>query len=791
MTRSPSLRPFCYTLLITVLVALGFAAVHSAAAQQTIDFNRDVRPILSNKCFACHGPDEGQRQAGLRLDDAKIATGELDSGAMAIVPGKADDSELIRRVTNPDVDERMPPVKFGKPLSEEEIATLRKWIGEGAHYATHWSYVRPVRPAPPAAPNEWQTWPHNAIDLFALHAMLAHGLHPSPEADRVALARRVFLDLTGLPPTIEQVDAFVNDEDPQAYEKLVDNLLHRPAYGEHWARLWLDMARYADSAGYADDPPRTIWSYRDWVIKAINENKPFDQFTIEQIAGDLLPNPSEEQLVATAFNRNTLTNSEGGTQDEEFRNAAVVDRVNTTMAVWMGTTIACAQCHNHKFDPLSQREYFQLFAILNNTEDADRRNEEPLLRVYTDEQRREQSMFYARVALSGAILSASGNASMQVHIVRDQAVATANDLRTSTTVPIMRELAGQRRETKLEYRGNYLDTGPVIAPGLPAVFHAASPDGPMDRLKLARWLVDKNNPLTARVMANRYWEALFGRGIVPTSEDFGSQGEPPTHSQLLDWLAVQFMDSGWNMRELIRAIVTSSIYRQSSQIASNAAKVDPDNRWLARGPRVRLSAEMVRDQALVASGLLSNKMFGPPVRPPQPNLGLAAAFGGSTDWKTSDGDDRYRRAIYTTWRRSNPYPSMATFDAPNREVCTLRRNSTNTPLQSLVTLNDPVYVEAAQALARLAIKHSGVLEEQITYAFRRCVSRPPRATELHMLIKLYNDSRARLADRPKATVKLATVPLGPLPPDMNPIDAAAMTMVGNVLLNLDEMFLKR
>jgi hypothetical protein len=365
------------------------------------------------------------------------------------------------------------------------------------------------------------------------------------------------------------------------------------------------------------------------------------------------------------------------------------------------------------------------------------------------------------------------------------------DAEPTTTVPIQRELAGQGRETRLEYRGNYLDKGPVVEPGLPSLFHTAAAAKPMNRLELARWLVDKDNPLTARVVTNRYWEILFGRGIVATSEDFGSQGEPPTHPQLLDWLATEFMNSGWDSRALIRMIVTSSTYRQSSLVSAEDAKLDPDNRWLARGPRVRLSAEMVRDQALAASGLLSHKMYGPPVRPPQPNLGLTAAFGGSTDWKTSAGEDRYRRALYTTWRRSNPYPSMTTFDAPNREVCTIRRTRTNTPLQSLVTLNDPVYVEAAQALARRAIKHSSTTEDQITYAFRCCVARGPNATEREMLTKLYIDAKRDLAGRPKAAVKLATVPIGDLPPGVQTADAAAMTVVGSVLLNLDEIFLKR
>ncbi len=465
-------------------VLAGFAFVSSASAQQSVDFNHEIRPILSNKCFACHGPDEGNRQAGLRLDDAKIATTALESGVIAVVPGDLEASELIRRVTHADEAERMPPAEFGKPLSPEEIAALRRWIEHGARFATHWSYVKPARTAPPAAPEAWQHWPRNGIDLFALRAMMAHDLHPSPEADRYALARRVFLDLTGLPPTIEEVDAFVKSEDPQAYERLVDDLLHRPSYGEHWARMWLDLARYADSAGYADDPPRTIWAYRDWVIQAIHENKPFDQFTIEQIAGDLLPNPSAAQRIATAFHRNTLTNNEGGTQDEEFRNVAIVDRVNTTMAVWMGTTMACAQCHSHKYDPISQHEYFQLFAILNNTQDADRRDEAPVLAIYTDPQRKQQAELQARIALVQAILGTPTNVLVQGPTIAAEAEAALHAAQPETTVPILGERTGQPRETRLQYRGNYLDKGSAVQPGLPAAFQTAAADGPLDRLRL-------------------------------------------------------------------------------------------------------------------------------------------------------------------------------------------------------------------------------------------------------------------------------------------------------------------
>ncbi len=766
-----------------VVLSVGTAALPPGrlAAEEGVDFNRDIRPILSNNCFACHGPDEATIEAGLRLDNRDQATAELPSGSVAIVPGKPDASELLARVTADD-DLRMPPAEFGKRLSAAEIATLRKWIAQGAPYAVHWSYARPTRPTVPPVPASYAAWVKNPIDHFTLRRMQQHGLEPMPQADRYALVRRAFLDLTGLPPTIEEADTFAASDDSKAYEQLVDNLLHRPAFGEHWARKWLDLARYADSAGYADDPPRTIWAYRDWVIRAINAGMPFDQFTIEQIAGDLLPSPAEDQLIATAFHRNTLTNNEGGTQDEEFRNVAVVDRVNTTLAVWMGTTMACAQCHTHKYDPITQEEYFRFFAIFNNTADADRRDESPLLELYTPEQKQRRSELEAQIA---SLREAGAKEELE------KATEALKAIKPLTTVPIFRELTANRRKTRLQYRGNYLDLGPEVEPGVPAVFHPLPEGQQPDRLAIARWLVDANNPLTARVIANRIWESLFGLGIVATSEEFGSQGELPTHPELLDWLAVELIESGWDTRHLIRLIVTSATYRQSSKVDEATAARDADNRWLARGPRVRLSAEMVRDQALAASGLLCQKLYGPPVRPPQPKLGLNAAFGSSTDWAPSEGEDRYRRAIYTTWRRSNPYPSMATFDAPNREVCTIRRNRTNTPLQSLVTLNDPVYVEASQALARLALEHEGDIRERIAYAFRRCLLRPPSDAEAATLLDLYHDALAHFAGRKADAVKLATDPLGPLPAGMATEQAAAMTVVGNVLLNLDEMFLKR
>jgi len=1164
-----------------LLLLTCFAASATSVRAQKVDFNRDVRPIISNHCLACHGPDDAKRQAGLRLDDPDVATKILESGHAAIVAGNASASELIVRITSDDESVRMPPTEFSKPLAATEIATLQRWVEQGGQYARHWAYVKPIRAEIPVVGAPFANWPKNAIDNFALHRMLELGLKPTEQADARSLVRRVFLDLIGIPPTVDECDSWVQrldagaaaDKSPAineaAWSQLIDHLFQRPEFGEHWARKWLDLARYADSAGYADDPSRTIWPWRDWVIRSINSNMPFDQFTIEQLAGDMLPNASDEQVMATAFHRNTMTNNEGGTQDEEFRNVAVVDRVNTTMEVWMGTTIACAQCHSHKYDPLTQDEFFQIFAILNNTQDADRRDESPLLEFFTPEQKERRSVIDLRLAeldktlasptdsitasqlqweqrvqaqptwagmIAALVNRASGSAAeiaddgtvfvataaekdvytveipidpvsvtdkgiaairletlplatlpnagaghgggnfvitelkaqivpagqtaptarivrieipgpqkilslaeVQVfsagtnvaqagkatqsstefegppeyaidgntdgqfenksvthtamsdnpwwevdlgsdtaierltiwnrtgggihtrladfrisllnearEVVWEQMVAeppnpsadySPNNVRDikfltaiadhqqsgfapeeifdgktegdngwavggSTTdshalvlvpsspivtsepatlrliieqnspypnhilgnfrmsfskdavaierarlpqsilaivekpaaarspaevsqladhfrlnlapeltdarqelktlkteqegmkpdasTPVLRELASDaRRKTLLQFRGNYLDKGHEVHEGVPAVFPPI-PDGePANRLNFAKWLVNDDNPLTARVIVNRCWENLFGRGIVLTSEEFGSQGELPTHPELLDWLARELVESGWDTRHLLKIIVTSATYRQSSKVTPEAAVADLDNRWLARGPRVRLSAEMVRDQALQVAGLLSKKMYGPPVKPPQPNLGLTAAFGSSTDWQTSMGEDRYRRGIYTTWRRSNPYPSMATFDAPNREVCTLRRNQTNTPLQALVTLNDPVYVEAAQSLARTILQHDGAVSDQIADGFKRCLLRDPSVSELSALVKLFDDMHQELASQPDNAAKLATDPLGALPEGMDPVNAAAMTVVCNVLLNVDEMFLKR
>ena len=943
--------------LIRLTIATFALPLGTSHGQPAIDFNRQIRPILSNNCFRCHGPDAEDRKGGskklggMRLDTFEGATTD-HNGTRGFAPGKPSDSEAWHRMTSTDEDEVMPPPEAGKPLSAEDQALIKAWIEAGAKYEKHWSYTVPQSPAIPKT--EASDWAKSPIDHFVYKALAERGLKPAPTADRYTLIRRLALDLTGLPPSIEEVDAFVNSTDPHAYEKLIDRYLADPAYGERWARIWLDLARYADSAGYADDPPRVIWRFRDWVINALNDNKPYDEFTIEQLAGDLLPEPTDEQLVATAFHRNTLTNNEGGTNDEEFRNVAVVDRVNTTMQVWMGTTMACAQCHTHKYDPITHEEYFQFFAFFNNTEDSDKKDERPTLVSFTPELEAKRSQLQAEiasvkkqmadekaktaasptafdrtgpvairylrvqalqnvwlhlaeveafvgeenVALKGTATQSStaynGPAKLAIDGNRDgdhskgsvthtnqennpwieidlgnaQALdkvtiwnrtdggtadrltkfrfigldadrkpvwvksfdgspkpsasspvpktfesffepdkaalvafqdspdgKTANPLQDKlkklekqlagvkgVTVLIMRELpANKQRETHIQIRGNFMAKGDKVEKGLPAAFHPLPDDAPKNRLSLAKWLVDDKNPLIPRVTANRYWEVLFGTGLVRTSEEFGMQGEMPTHPELLDWLACELRDGGWDTKALIKTIVSSATYQQDSRITPEKEAKDPFNYWLSRGPRFRISAEMIRDQSLAVSGLLSRKMHGPSVKPYRPNLGLRAAFGGSTDWKTSEGEDQYRRGIYTFWQRSMPYPSMAAFDAPSREVCNVRRIRTNTPLQALVSMNDPVYIEAARKLAHRMLNEGGATAaERVSYGFRLCLARAPSDAELSRMLQLVDDARARYTQSPEDAKAFSTG-------DPN---FAAWTLLGNVMLNLGEFFMK-
>jgi hypothetical protein len=814
-------------------------------APGTVQFARDILPILSTNCLVCHGQDEKARKAGLRLDLAETATRTLKSGARAVVPGDPKASELIARINAKD-GERMPPSKSHKELKETDKELLKRWIADGAEYQRHWAFVAPKRTGLPGVKNT--AWPRNAIDRFVLARLDAEGLQPTPEADRYTLARRVAIDLTGLPPTLDMVDRFVADQGPDAYEKYVDAVLQLPGYGERWAQVWLDLARYADSNGYAEDQPRTIWKFRDWVISAINANMPFDRFTIEQIAGDMLPGSTTDQILATAFHRNTLTNTEGGTSDEEFRNIAVVDRVNTTFQVWMGMTLACAQCHSHKFDPITQDEYFQVFAIFNQSEDSDKADNSPNLMYLSPEQAQKKAELDAelaslqkqllkvypkideaqekwekeiehdmgaRAALPADIKTilaeapAKRNPQQKEQLTRHfrGTIAEIKDIHPRTVkakaelaqiqpvpTPIMRELPeGKRRVTKVHIRGDWLNQGKEVKPGVPAMFPPLPERILADRLALANWLVGGRNPLTSRVTVNRYWEQIFGVGLVQTPEDFGLRSSLPTYPELLDWLAVEFQDSlKWDVKKLLKLVVTSATYRQSSKVDPALAERDPDNRLFARGPRFRASAETIRDQALFVSGLLSAKMFGPSVRPPQPRSGLSAAFGPGTDWTNSTGADKYRRGLYTYWRRTTPYPSMVTFDAPSRTVCAVNRPRTNTPLQALVTLNDPVYIEAAQALARRMVTEGGATSDsRARFGFRVCLTRPPNEAEARRLVELFDKAREDYTAHPKEAQSIATDPLGPLPAGMEPVELAAWTVVSNVLLNLDEMFAKR
>ncbi len=805
----------------------------AACSAEPINFSRQIRPILSENCIACHGPDDKGRKGKLRLDDEQDAKRDR-KGDFVILPGKPEQSELIKRIESDDPDEVMPPPKQHKTIPPAQLALLKEWIRQGAPWGRHWSYEPVVRPAVPANGEA------NPVDAFLADRQKKEGLAWSVEAPKAILVRRLSLDITGLPPTPAEVAQLA----AAPHADVVAHFLAKPAYGEHWARQWLDLARYADSAGYPSDPGRTIWAYRDWVVKALNRNQPFDQFVVDQLAGDLLPNPTEDQLIATAFHRNTMTQNEGGTSDEEFRNAAVIDRVNTTYAVFMGTTMACAQCHTHKYDPITITEYFRSYAFLNQSADSDKRDEAPLHEIYPPGMKAKRDQWMKESAAAEAAfrpakpnpawldgfdewlakkpnladkgLKAALDAPkekrtkaqdnlLRQHYVRNVSPATkaerakADALKKQiadsapVTVPIMQDLAGEkRRKTFVQLRGNWQALGDQVDEGVPT--HLARWDDafPKNRLGLARWIVSRDNPLTARVTMNRLWESVFGVGIVRSSEEFGSQGDLPVHPELLDWLASEFVASGWDTKKMLSLLLNTRAYRQSSASDAQRNERDPDNRFVARGPRFRPSGEMLRDQALAVSGLLSPKMYGAPVRPMRPNLGLNIAFGGSGDWATSTGEDRWRRSLYTDTRRSTPYPSFATFDAPNRETCVIRRDRSNTPLQAFVTLNDPVFVETSQALARRLLKEGGATDEaRLRLAYALCLAREPDAGEIRTLQALLAKSLAEYRADVAQAAKMATQPLGPADKGADLPTLAAWTAVSSVIMNLDEFLMRR
>jgi len=1003
-------------LLITLLPLVSSARLLAAAdvpLPDKVDFNRDVRPILSENCFKCHGFDPRTRDGGRRLDVREGALKEID-GVRAIIPGQLQGSDLHFRIHSTDKDEQMPPPKSGKKITTRQMAILDRWIEQGAPYDLHWAFKRPVAAEPPATRNA--TWPRNAIDRFVLARLESEGLSPSPEADKYALVRRLYLDLIGLPPTPGEAEAFVQDSSADAYEKLVDHLLASPHYGERWARRWLDLARYADTNGYEKDRPRNIWPYRDWVINALNAGMPFDEFTIEQLAGDLLPNATPEQCIATGFHRNTMLNEEGGIDPLEFRYQAVVDRVGTTSTTWLGLTVQCAQCHTHKYDPITNKEYYQFMAFLNNADEpeldlppadaaaqektrqekaakllatlpdkwpagnapldmaarneaiehrfaewlaqerprvvhwtplrpAEVKSDSPLLTVQPDfsvlasgdiqktdvydlqfenvprgvtairlEALPDPSLpahgpgacFYegpkgdfflgefevsaggqpvklvrasesytkngmgknpatAASAIDGdpqtgwscadrpgeaheavftpaaplsagalhvkmvfgrhyacplgrfrisvttdqreAVASALPDEISRLLLVPDEQLAAADrqrlreqfllaapelaaaakeirNLRQPPAYPttlILRERPKDSpRRTFIHNRGEYLQPTDRVEPGVIAALGSLPADAPPNRLGLARWLVSPENPLTARVTVNREWAAFFGRGIVKTLGDFGFQGESPTHPELLDWLAVEFMSDGWSLKRLHKLIVTSATYRQTSRVSPEVQARDPENRLLARGARFRLEAETIRDSALRASGLLSEKLGGPSVRPPQPD-GVTDTAYGSPKWTADTGESRYRRSLYTFTKRTAPFALYNNFDAPTGESCIARREVSNTPLQALALLNDVVFLETARALGTSATASQGSVEDRLHIVFRRCLTRPPTDEEVALLSKFLTLQKERFANGELDAKAFA----GDGPGDVN--ERAAWTALARALMNLDEV----
>jgi hypothetical protein len=1020
-------------LLGLCLAVPNYAAGAADTLPDRIQFDRDIRPILSENCFACHGPDKGKRKAKLRLDTQDGALADHD-GRRPIVPGDLAKSELYRRITSTDEDEHMPPPESGKKLTERQIKLLKRWIEQKAQYGGLWSFTPPQRPPLPAV--QHTTWPKNAVDNFILARLEREGLKPSPEADKTTLIRRVTLDLTGLPPTPAEVDAFLSDQSPNAYEKVVDRLLASPHYGERMAVEWLDAARFADTHGFHIDAGRDMTLWRDWVINAFNRNMPFDQFTIDQLAGDLLPNSTTDQRIASGFNRNNMITFEGGAIPEEFLTTYIVDRVNTTATVWLGLTVACTQCHDHKYDPLTQRDFYRLYAFFHNVPenpiDGSRGNASPVLKVPTSQQKQKLDQLAADVkkiearlagpiseadaaqaewetaavsakknqwatldpadfkSAGGAILSKladksiratgtnpasetytvtvqsdlkeitairleilpddslvakgpgrSGNGNIVLTGVRingssqnsaalrlkaasadfsqdgypiagivgekkrtswaiypevgkshfavfefetpiRQAVlspftitldfksqssqhqpgrfrlsatnssnphdsqklpanitqilvvapeqrndAQKTDLRkyyrdsvspelkairdelaklkksqaeidaAVPTTMVMQEVP-KMRETHVLIRGQYDKKGDTVTAGVPVAFPQLPPDVPANRLGLARWLVSPTHPLTSRVIVNRYWQMYFGTGIVKTAEDFGSQGEWPIHPELLDWLATEFIGSGWNVKAMQRLIVTSATYRQASAATPELLAKDPEDRLLAHAPRLRLPAEFVRDLALAASGLLNDSIGGHSVSPYQPT-GLWEELMSRADganwtaqvYKQSHGQDLYRRGLYTFWKRTSPPPSLITFDAPDREVCTVRRARTNTPLQALVLLNDPTYVEASRKLAERMMTEGGAsADARIAFAFRIATARLPHPKEAAVLRRIFDAQLDVYKKDPEAARKLLAIGESKRNEQLDPAELAAWTMTASVMLNLDETITK-
>jgi hypothetical protein len=824
--------------LLAALPALLLAAP-LGRAEDKVRFSRDILPVLSENCFRCHGPDAKDRKAKLRLDDEKNV--KRDRGV--IVPGKSAESELYQRVTSNDPGDVMPPPRLGRKLSARQIELIKRWIDQGAPWGDHWALTKPVRPALPRL-KQFAGQVRNPIDAFILARLEKEGLTPSPAAGRETLIRRVTLDLTGMPPTPAEVDAFLNDPSPAAYERVVERLLASPAFGERMAWDWLDAARYADSNGYQGDGDRTMWPWRDWVVEAFNRNLPYDRFTVWQLAGDLLPGATAEQKLATAFCRNHMINGEGGRIPEENRVDYVMDMTETAATVWLGLTLNCCRCHDHKYDPLTQRDYYGLFAFFNQTPvDGGGGNPQtpPVLELGTAAQKtrlaqlgkavqaaaeeldRFERMFFPRpegkaadqadqaadlpetvkriLKRPAARRDRNQLTELEKHWAKDapayvkqiRGLRTALERRDDFNRAIPRVMVMENmpkpRPTYLLEKGLYDKHGPEVTAATPAKMPPLPARAPRNRLGLARWLVAPENPLTARVTVNRFWQQFFGTGLVKTPEDFGVQGEKPSHPELLDWLAVEFVESGWDVKRLCRLIVTSATYCQSAKAAPALHERDPQNRLLARGPRFRLPSWMIRDQALAAAGLLVPRAGGAPVRPYQPAGVWEEATFGTKQYRQDHGDALYRRSLYTFWRRIIG-PTMF-FDTAPRQTCWVKQVRTNTPLHALVTLNDVTYVEAARALAERVLLTAGPQPtKRVELAFRLVLGRRPTAEETRVLCGAVDRAGREFTEHPEAAWKLLRVGESPANPALAPVEHAAYAVVCHAILNLDEALTK-
>jgi len=809
----------------------------SAEAQpgNDVKFNRDIRPILSDNCFVCHGPDNNLRKADLRLDLAEHAF-EDRGGYHVVVPGKPKDSDLFARVTSTQRGQVMPPPSSKKKLTREQIALLQRWIEQGARYEKHWAFIPPVRPDVPKVQNA--AWVRNAIDNFILAPLEKEKVTPSPEADKRILMRRLSFDLRGLPPPPEEVDAFLTDTQPRAYERLIERLLASPHFGERMALYWLDLVRFADTGGYHSDNHRDLAMYRDYVINAFNSNLPYDKFLVEQIAGDLLPRPTRDQLVATGYNRLLQTTEEGGAQAKEYQAKYYADRVRNFGSVWLGLTLGCAECHDHKFDPLLTRDFYQLEAFFADINEKSVGRQAQTLLASPEQEKALKELDAAITPLKETMAKATPELLDAQAKWEDEASAKnlPKNIAAIVNVPAAKRNAAQKAELTTYFRsitpllkdtrdklaplekqkadlqnqipsslitvamaprtvrilprGNWLDdSGDIVLPDVPAALPGLPKDPArrLNRLDLAKWMTAPDNPLVARVFVNRLWMLFFGQGIVKSMEDFGSQGTWPSHPELLDWLAVEFQDSGWNVQHIIKLMLESNAYRQSSIVSELLRQRDPYNKLFARQSRFRLEAEMVRDNALAISGLLTRKIGGPSVKPYQPDGYWQHLNFPKRTYVKDTGPDQYRRGLYTYWQRSFLHPSLLAFDAPSREECTVERPRSNTPQQALVLLNDPTYVEAARAFAENIMQKGGTgSADRIQFAFRQALNRQASAEEITVLTKLQQDHLEQYQKDVKSATAFLSVGDRPMPTTLPAPELASWTSVARVVLNLHE-----